>query len=64
MIRYCQANSGKNPPCPVGWGNASIKGIKSCLDDPKEENCKYLVNENDIYFCPICGSALGMKGDQ
>ncbi len=60
--RYCQANNFQNPPCPVGWGSAGSKYVLSCMDEPKEENCRYLVTEGpEVEFCSTCGTALGMK---
>lgn len=64
-VRYCQANNLKNSPCPVGWGSADSRGTKSCLDEPKEANCKYLVEiEPEVEVCPCCGTPIGIKEAQ
>jgi len=69
-VRYCQENNFNNPPCPVGWGSAhsdqgSICHIESCLDDPKEKYCRYLVDDKpEIEYCPTCGTVLGIKDDK
>ncbi len=56
MIRYCQTARAKLSPCKVGHGSYSAVGCVVCYDEPKEINCRYLVDENIPQFCPYCGS--------
>ena len=75
-IRYCHANNFKNPSCPVGWGTlrwtkdtclggGMVIVSESCADEPKERNCKYLVDdESEIEYCPTCGTALEIKDNK
>ena len=46
-IRYCLTALGKIIPCCVGWGEISSNTIKTCQDEPMEENCHYIVEERD-----------------
>jgi len=58
--RKCQITIGFI--CPVAWGSVGTEGLKSCYDEPMEENCKYLVDEEpEVECCPTCGTALGIK---
>ncbi len=44
-IRYCD----KVPligSCEVGWGSLSGGEYHSCHDEPKEKNCRYLVEDD------------------
>jgi hypothetical protein len=58
MIRYCETAKSKIIPCNVGLGSCSDLDYHFCHDEPKEENCRYLVDDTDIQFCPTCGTAL------
>lgn len=57
-VRYCQTSAGKDHPCRLG----KSAYIKNCFDEPKEENCKYLVEERSkVKYCPTCGTQLWTK---
>ena len=56
MIRYCLTERQKLLPCRVGWGYYGSNGYSSCFDEPQEENCRNLVDENSGQTCPYCGN--------
>lgn len=59
MIRYCLTERAKLRPCGVSWGTAdTTNGMKSCYDEPQEENCRMLVDEHIRQTCPYCGNVL------
>ena len=59
MRRYCETPSGKIDPCLVGWGAYSnLNSTKSCHDEPIEENCRRIVQEDGVQLCPSCGREL------
>jgi hypothetical protein len=58
-IRYCETTISQSLPCQVGWGSAGTDGVKSCHDEPMEENCRHIRNYH--LSCPICGTALTEK---
>ena len=62
-VRYCGTILQSWKPCEVGWGSVGSDGIKSCCDEPQEENCRVLVDETDPLICPTCGTALGCIQD-
>ena len=67
-VRYCRTVLQKLLPCDVGWADYSFsltEGInsKGCHDEPMEENCNNIVNDNDLH-CPYCGSKLGVSKDR
>jgi len=54
-VRYCHTEFGKTIPCQVGWSNMDSNGkSESCLDEPKEKNCRNLVDPMEM-VCPTCG---------
>jgi len=61
-IRYCQTILHTWKPCPIGWGSMDSGGYKDCYNEPLEENCRYVVNTEDVLICPTCGTALGIIG--
>lgn len=42
--RYCELSISKLYPCCVGWGSLDDNGLKTCTDEPMEENCKYIIS--------------------
>ena len=60
MRRYCQTILQKFYPCDIGWGMTDNTGTKSCYDEPKEQNCHNLVDENNL-ACPLCGQEIKEK---
>jgi len=62
-IRYCWTTLHYRKPCDVGWGSANGEVIKTCHDDPMEENCKNIVNTENPVICPTCGTTIGIIGD-
>ena len=61
-IRYCETELHQQYPCSVGWGESNNPPIpgRSCMDEPKEKNCKNLVDPFQIE-CPACGRKLYRK---
>lgn len=57
-VRYCETAASQLMPCNVGWGQMGNDGFKDCFDEPKEENCRYLIDVRDVR-CPYCGNHLG-----
>jgi hypothetical protein len=70
MIRFCTKNLNSSYKCGVGWGQISCLSngeneFKGCFDEPKEVNCKNLVDENpQVSYCHFCGTALGIEKDE
>ena len=52
--KYCLTRLQKIIPCDVGWGSASNDGVKTCQDEPVEENCHYIIDPSTL-SCPYCG---------
>jgi len=61
-VRYCDTILKQWKPCEVGWGSLDGSGLKSCTDEPKEKNCRLIVNSEDPLICPTCGTVLGLIG--
>ena len=63
--RFCTTERGKWI-CQVGWGSVGCTSngkseFKSCFDEPMEQNCRMVVDEEDkpkISICPCCGTAI------
>ena len=62
-IRYCSTTLNKENPCLCGWLGLNYIESKSCHDEPIEENCRKIVDTQDIVYCPRCGTALGIIED-
>ena len=62
-IRYCLTAQEKLRPCGMGWGNAGSGWTKTCWDEPIDENCRNIVDTEDVAICPYCGTAMGLVGD-
>ena len=62
-VRYCTTIEQKWRPCDIGWGSVGDEGIKSCWDEPMEENCRRIVDTGDVAICPTCGTAIGIIAD-
>ena len=45
-------------PCDTRVASYGSGGSFSCLDEPQEKNCGYLVDENENQTCPYCGNYL------
>lgn len=41
--RYCFTTPIGLNDCPVGWGSIDERGLKSCCDEPIEDNCRNIV---------------------
>jgi len=63
MKRYCETARHKIVPCDVGWTGYTALGGRTCRDEPKEENCRNLVDDNEVQTCPYCGAVL-KQGDR
>ena len=53
--RYCETILQTAFPCGCGWGSTTETTTKTCFDEPMEENCINIVDDDRLY-CPICGS--------
>ncbi len=42
-IRYCFLGLSRLMPCDCGWGSMDKEGIKSCIDEPMEGNCRNII---------------------
>lgn len=62
-VRYCLTTLEKLLPCGMGRGSTGDEGAKCCWDEPMEENCKNIVDTEDVAICPYCGTAMGVIGD-
>ena len=62
-IRYCETILQQWKPCDVGCGSMDKDGMKSCCDEPVEDNCHLIVETSDPVICPTCGTAIGIIGD-
>ncbi len=56
-MRYCHTRLLNWNPCDVSWGYYSTKCSSTCRDEPMEENCKNIVDD-DYLSCPTCGIPL------
>ena len=56
-VRYCETILQKWFPCDVDYTSYSKDGSLSCYDNPMEENCRNIV-DNDTLRCPICGGKI------